>query len=111
MENASIDNETNSYGWWTFAALILSTVGLLILINQMILDPVSALQDAGTPNFDAVVKAAGWGAFFAAAGVAVGTLLGLANGRIGAVGKGLNAGACVAVMAAAGLVALASQGS
>ncbi|WP_372697288.1 hypothetical protein [Arthrobacter sp. JSM 101049] len=110
MDKTSVDSRPEPNPAWTFATLFISSAAFFLVIQQLILDPVSALQDAGTQDFSAVVAAAGWGAFVAATGVAVGTILGLFGGRVGAFGKGWNAGACLAVAVAAFIVAVASGG-
>lgn len=88
----------------------ISTVFLLVTLNGLMSGPVSVLrhasQDGRADALSAVVAAASWGAVLAAASVMLGTLFSLGEGRMGAVGKGVNAGASVAVFVAALFLAL-----
>lgn len=103
---------------WILAFFALSTFVLFFLMNAQISGPISTLGRV-PPGIDGagqralaiqdLLRGASWAAVIAAVGVAAGTFVGLASGIIGAVGRGITAGASAAVCWAAILIAQATS--
>jgi hypothetical protein len=96
-----------------FVAAVVATLFLVVVVNGIVGGPVHALSAAPKEGraeaLGAVISGASWSAFIAAASVLIAAMLGMAEGRMGAISKGINVGASAAVMAAAFFLAMTTQ--
>lgn len=104
--------------YWSLGSLLLSMTILLNLITAQI-DPALELYTAAADGMAGdverenalalLIKSSAWGAFIAAIGAFLGAMLSFWEGRVGAVAKGLSAGASASVVWAAFTIAVATQ--